>query len=156
MLIHFAKQQDVPRMVELSEDKRRSYEKVIPYFWERAENANEYQHRWFSSLLNNENYLLYVAEDGHEVSGFVIGQIIKAPDVYAPGGFTLSIDDFCVASSALWDTVGSKLLEAVINEGKKRGAVQVLVVCGHHDEVKRSFLQSQNLQIASEWYVKSV
>lgn len=39
---------------------------------------------------------------------------------------------------------------------KTKEATQMLVVCGAHDEPKRSFLMNQNLSIASEWFVGGI
>ena len=39
---------------------------------------------------------------------------------------------------------------------KLRGAAQVLIVCGAHDEPKRRFFKNIGLTVASEWYVGSI
>lgn len=154
MVIRRAIQDDVNSMVVLSDQKRRSYEQAQPQFWHRAQNANEAQIAWFMTLLDRDDYILLVAEDAHKsFDGFIIGQLIKAPEVYNPGGLTLMIDDFCVASPYLWHTVGSQLLDAIQPMAKVKGAVQNLIVCGHHDEAKREFLRKQGMNVASEWYV---
>lgn len=146
---------DIESMVSLSRAKRLDYEKTQPQFWRYAgETGDNSQKCWFKELLSNNDYLMYVAEDENRgVLGFIIGQLVSHPMVYHPGGLTLMIDDFCVQSIDLWDTVGAQLIETVKMNAKSRGAVQILVVCGHHDHLKRNFLMSQNLSIASEWLV---
>ena len=74
---------------------------------------------------------------------------MPAPEVYNPGGLTVMIDDFCVTSENLWQSVGAKLIE----ETKARGATQIVVVCGAADLPKRKLLMDQNLSITSEWFV---
>jgi len=69
---------------------------------------------------------------------------------------TRLIDDFCVKSENLWCSVGAKLIEAVNASAKVKGASQILVVCGAHDHPKRKFLNEQNLQVASEWFVGGI
>lgn len=111
---------------------------------------------WFYTLLEQEDYLIYLAEDADEKKGFVIGRLIEAPAVYAPGGFTLMIDDFCVASPDLWSSVGVLLFEEVSSLAQQKGAVQTIIVSGAHDTPKRNFLKSLHLTIASEWYVGKI
>jgi GNAT superfamily N-acetyltransferase len=144
---------DISGMVALSDLKRREYEKAQPQFWRRAEKANETQAEWFTELLTSANHILLVAEDAHHIKGFIIGELKPAPEVYDPGGLTLMIDDFCV-ENAEWDSIGKPLLHALQQQAKQQGAVQTLVVCGHHDEPKREFLKREGLIVASEWYVE--
>lgn len=89
-----------------------------------------------------------------EILGFIIDMgLMPAPEVYNPGGLTLMIDDFCVHSEGLWQSVGASLIEAVKIPAQGKGATQILVVCGAADLPKRKFLMDQNLSIASEWFV---
>ena len=81
---------------------------------------------------------------------------MPAPEVYNPGGLTLMIDDFCVQSENLWQSVGAGLIEETKDAAKAKGAKQILVVCGAHDNPKRKFLREQNLQVASEWFVGGI
>ena len=81
---------------------------------------------------------------------------MPAPEVYNPGGLTLMIDDFCVQSENLWQSVGTRLIAIVKAAAKAKGATQILVVCGAHDYPKRKFLSEQNLSIASEWFVGGI
>jgi len=147
---------DVASMVALSDKKRSAYERAQPQFWRRAEKANEEQTKWFEWLLSKDIHILLVAEVNHQIVGFIIGELKSAPEVYDPGGLTLMIDDFCVESPELWSTVGRQLLHELQHQAKQRGAVQTLVVCGHHDESKRQFLKKEGLNIASEWYVEEI
>lgn len=149
-----ANKEDISFMVTLSDQKRRLYENEFPQFWKNAENANELQEQWFTSLLGIPNYFIYVADGQTGIIGFIIGQNITAPEIYNPGGLTLMIDDFCVESPELWGNVGNKLLADVTEVGKVSGAAQILVVSDFHDQEKRLFLQKNGLCVASEWYVK--
>ena len=98
--------------------------------------------------------MMFTAESGaKEILGFVIGKLMPAPEVYNPGGLTLMIDDFCVQSENLWQSVGHALIEETKAAAKNKGATQILVVCGAADLPKHKFLSEQNLQVASEWSV---
>jgi predicted acetyltransferase/RimJ/RimL family protein N-acetyltransferase len=149
---------DIDAMVLLSKAKRLAYEKSQPQFWRYAgEEGDKAQEKWFKELLADKNYLMFTAEsDAKEILGFVIGKLMPAPEVYNPGGLTLMIDDFCVQSENLWQSVGHELIEKIKAMAKTKGATQILVVCGAHDHPKRKFLSEQNLQVASEWFVGGI
>ena len=97
--------------------------------------------------------ITFVAISNETLVGFIIGHLVPAPAVYAPGGPTCTVDDFTVGQAALWATVGVELLYAVKNEAGQRGASQLVVVRAHLDEAKRAALASCRLAIASEWWV---
>jgi len=147
---------DIPAMVALSDQKRRSYEKLQPQFWRCAEKANDNQAQWFEFLMSKGIGLFFIAEREDKVVGFIRGQLENAPEVYDPGGATLMIDDFCVENPSLWPTMGKLLLNELKTQAKPGGALQVVVVSGHHDEPKRQFLKNEGLSIASEWYVAEI
>jgi len=146
---------DISDMVALSYKKRRDYEQAQPLFWKYAEGAEKSQEDWFAELLGKDDHVMLVAKSEQIILGFVIGRIIPCPEVYA-AGLTLMIDDFCVSSSGLWESVGKKLIEEIKIYSKKKGAKQILIVCGAHDQPKRELLKNTNLNIASEWYVGEV
>jgi len=156
LAIRNAKQADLKNMVLLSAIKRENYEKINPIFWRKAENANAIQQEWFSSLLNDEQYICMVCEINSEIVGFVIGKLIEAPAVYAPSGLTLMIDDFCVNQDEAWTIVGAELLSNILVAAKEKGAAQTLVVCGEHDKGKRNFLESNQLMATSVWYTGEI
>jgi hypothetical protein len=62
------------------------------------------------------------------------------------------IDDFSVSESDGWREAGSALLHVATEWARSRGAVQVVVVCGPHDQAKRRMLQDAGLYVASEWF----
>lgn len=156
IVIRPSKKSDINTMVSLSNQKRWAYEKAKPQFWKMARNADSIQHKWFIELLDNDDYIMLCSELDSKVTGFIIGQLICTPGVYDPGGLTLMIDDFCVEQQSDWQSVGTKLLNVVRKIGITKGAIQVLVVCGAHDERKRRILNGQNLSVTSEWYVGKI
>jgi hypothetical protein len=66
------------------------------------------------------------------------------------------VDDFAVESPGAWATLGSALLRDVCRAARTRGAVQVVVVSGRHDEPKRSALEAAGLVVATEWWMGSL
>lgn len=147
--------EDINSMVALSHQKRLLYEKVEPQFWRYAKGAEDVQSGWFEELLKKDDYILLLAELKEDVVGFIIGQIIKAPEVYAPPGPTLMVDDFCV-SPTLWNDVGTQLLNKIKLLAKIKGARQIAVVSGVHDQFKREFLKNQGLRVVTEWYIEEI
>lgn len=147
---------DITHIVRLSYNKRRAYEKAQPRFWRYAEGAEKSQSKWFSELLLRDDYILLVAESENKVLGFIIGQLIKAPKVYNPGGLTLMIDDFCVETAADWSSIGDALLIKLKQLAKEKSATQLILVTGHHDEPKRDFLRDSSLVCVSEWHLGEI
>jgi GNAT superfamily N-acetyltransferase len=95
----------------------------------------------------------FVHEDSEGgVDGFAIITTVIAPPVYDPGGLSSLIDDFVVSSPDKWVTAGAALLHAASDWARERGAVQVVVVSGPHDEPKRAALRDAGLYVASEWF----
>lgn len=147
---------DVEDMGSLASARRQQYEQAQPQFWKAAPDAVEQHTLFLASLIGNDQVVSLVARDGDRLLGFVFGSLVASPPVYAPGGPSGFIDDFAVADAADWSTVGSALLAAARERLAELGAVQVVVVCGHHDEAKMDTLLASGLSRASEWLVAPV
>ena len=55
-----------------------------------------------------------------------------------------------------WASLGLLLLGDLAQAARGRGAVQVVVVAGRHDEPKRKALKAAGLVVASEWWTKPI
>ncbi len=88
-------------------------------------------------------------EDG-QIIRFIIGRIISVPEVYDPG----ELDDLC--AKGYWSQVDNQLIDGIKKIAKEKGCAQLLIVCGTHDEAKRTFLKNAKSTIVSEWYVENV
>lgn len=64
------------------------------------------------------------------------------------------IDDFVVADSPLWATVGRGLHDEAERLARNSGAVISVTVCGQRDQAKRRSLVESGAHVASEWYVR--
>jgi len=151
-MIRKALKSDIPWMVSLSHNKRKSYAEAQKQFWKMAKNSDEIQTKWFEELFETESVILLVDEDKN---GFVIGKIITPPEVY-DAGLTLMIDDFCVADETLWMSIGKDLITEIKELAVNKNAKQILVVSGAHDMAKNNFLREMNLSLASNWFVQSI
>jgi GNAT superfamily N-acetyltransferase len=148
--------QDVPAMVGLSEQDRSKRQKLEPDFFRKAERGAVAQAAYFNWQLMQPNVIAVVHQTENGIDGFAIASLITAPPVYEPGGTTALIDDFTVADPESWNSVGTMLFEAVKSEAGKRGAVGVVSICAHKDEVKRRFLSGMGLRIVSEWHFAAI
>jgi len=147
---------DIEAIALLAAQKRKQYERYQPVFHKEGEKALELHTSFLKDSLSKENTLVWVSESGGHLNGFIIGAIVNAPPVYAPGGKICFVDDFMVENPGSWGTVGRGLLEKVMEEAKGRGAVLANVVCGPLDQPKRDLLAGTHFQVASEWHVRNI
>ncbi|WP_158578446.1 GNAT family N-acetyltransferase [Spongiactinospora rosea] len=134
---------DVAAIVALMARCRERYEEHQPVFWRRAADARDRHTEFIATLVEDEKVIFRVAEREGRFAGFAVGSLVPSPPVYDPGGPTCTLDDFAVGEDGDWTTVGVDLLKAVTEEARRRGAVQVVVVCGHMDEAKRQALRAR-------------
>ena len=144
---------DLEPMLALADERRPEYASFQPIFWRPAPDAAAHQRSYFMKLILDPAVITLVAISDEKLVGFVIGHLVQAPAVYAPGGPTCTVDDFTVNHPSSWRTIGVDLVSAVKVEARQRGAAQIVVVCGHLDEAKRAALDCCRLAIASEWWV---
>lgn len=147
---------DLAACVDMIEARRRQYEVYEPRFWKKAADSAASTHPWFLRAFEDDGTVSLVAAEGEVVVGFLIAGAIATPPVYDPGGPTALIDDFCVASAALWPTVGRALLVAGREALRGRGYAQIVVVCGDRDEAKKRLLADTDLSLASTWWTARV
>jgi ribosomal protein S18 acetylase RimI-like enzyme len=147
---------DVDDVAALAAGRRNDYELQQPRFWRQAEDALTRHTSYLHGLIDEPEHIFLVTGDGERVRGFVIGRLVPAPPVYDPAGLTCLVDDLAVESADAWEPVGLRLLRDVSRAAAARGAVQVVVVSGRHDEPKRRALQAAGLVPATEWWIGSV
>lgn len=156
LLVIKAGESDIHSMNILSRQKRLAYEKAQPRFWKWAgDSGEEVQKKWFQELICDDNHICLVAKNANEMLGFIIGKVVSAPEVYAPGGKTLIVDDFCVLHES-WSTIGNALLSKARSIAHDKGVAQLVIVSGDHDISKKSFLHNLELSTASVWFVGKV
>lgn len=135
---------DVPRVLELGEQKRRQYATYSPVFWRVSPLPRETFAPFMQGQIGDAQNVALAHEQDGRVDGFVL----------ANGRGT--IDDFAVSAPELWPTVGADLLLAAGAAAQGRGLKSLLVVCGHGDKHERAMLAAQGLTLATDWYVKPV
>jgi len=153
-VIRTATQTDIAAILDLAEARRIQYQEYQPVFWRKAPDSREKQQPFLSAFIQRDNVFALVHETDGRVDGFLIGAIVPTPPVYAAGGPTCSVDDYCVADPGAWESTGAALLEAASDAARDRGAVQMVVVCANRDLPKRTMLNGQAYTIASEWWTR--
>lgn len=147
-----ASSSDIEPIVELARQRRERYAAVQPRFWRPSSKAVDIQRSYFASLLDRDDVGVFVVNGDGQVRGFLIATIGEAPPVYDPSGPTCMVDDFVVDEDASWPTAGPLLLETARQWAAGRGAVQMVVVTGRHDQPKREQLAAAGLALTSEWW----
>ncbi len=153
-----ATKSDLPRMVELSRQKRHDYARYQPVFWRPAEDAEAKQLDFFRWLIQQDAPLLFVSEESDtSLNGFVIALNMERLPLSDPALSLvngLHIDDFTIANDELWSTAGRELLLAAVSAHQSRvGADSVVnVISGVHNQPKRKLLGSDaNMRSLFTW-----
>jgi len=147
---------DVPAMTQLIARKRTVLESFEPVMWRPSEAAAQMTPAFFTHQLTQPNAVVRIAESGGRFLGFIIAAIQDAPPVFAPGGKTVIVDDFAVDEDAEADEAASSLLEAVMSEGRARGAVQIIVIAAARDARAARWLEARKLHVASQWWTRTL
>lgn len=156
MVIRSAYRGDVEACVQMIEARRRLYETFEPRFWRKAEHSAAMSTAFFGHLAIDAGALFLVSDSDGQIDGFLIAMPVQNPPVYAPGGPTAQIDDFCVADPALFPTVGAALLDEARARSKARGITQLVVVCAARDEARTAFLRGQSLSLTTTWWTTAL
>ena len=133
---------DVPRVLELGEQKRREYQAYSPVFWRMSPLPRQTFAPYVQAQIASSDNVALAHERNGDLDGFVLANA---------RGY---IDDYTVAAPGLWPTVGADLLQAAGDAAHRKGINSLLVVCGAGDISKRRMLASQGLTLATDWYVK--
>lgn len=156
LVVALATTSDVAAMASLAAARRLDYAKAQPTFWKIADDALERHTGFLTALVESADVVVLVARQRERVVGFAVGSLVASPPVYDPGGLTGLVDDFVLDESANWLEVGRALFVEVRRQLAARGAVQIVVVCGHHDAAKLEALTEFGLSRASEWLVAPI
>jgi len=135
---------DMPRLLELGEQKRRQYQAYSPVFWCVSALPRETFAPYLQAQIEKPETIALAHTRGETVDGYILanGQ-----------GY---VDDYMVAALDLWPTVGEGLLLAAGMAAHRQGINSLLVVCGHGDQPMRTMLTAQSFVLATNWYVRSL
>ncbi|MBX4893752.1 MULTISPECIES: N-acetyltransferase [Rhizobium] len=152
MQVRISASEDIHAMVELAENRRYQYQVYQPVFWRKAENSADVTREFFDKLIAQQGWHCFTALEGAELRGFLIARETAAPPVYAPGGATITVDDFCVRDPSDWPTVGKALVDKLKATAEENGWGQLVIVCGDKDLPKKEMLNDAGLTVASNWF----
>lgn len=145
---------DVEAAVGLVERHRRQYQKYQPTFWRKTSDSVVKSRAFFANLVGAPDTYFLVATEASQTLGFLIAAKFALAPVYAPGGDTWLIDDFCVVEPHHWLTIGEALLSHVATLIHEHGGAQIVVTCAGRDLPKAQMLRRSDLTIASNWWTK--
>jgi GNAT superfamily N-acetyltransferase len=135
---------DVPRILELGEQKRLQYQEYQPVMWRKSDLPRETFTPRVTSQVEDPATVALVHEDAENgIDGYVIAQ----------RGY---IDDYMVTSPERWEAVGGALLVEASRRSQVLGEARLLVVCAHADGPKRSALAAHGLELCLDWYVHNL
>jgi GNAT superfamily N-acetyltransferase len=154
-MIRGATAEDVDAIAALAQRTREQYQQYERQFWRISPDAAEVHPLWLGHLIEDEGTVALVAEENGTFAGYAFATVTFVPPVYDPGA-TATIDDFAVMDDALWPTIGVELVREAQVRLRVLKVAQLVVVCAHRDEAKRSMLQGLGLSLGSEWYVGPV
>ena len=148
---------DIAAMAALADLKRHQYRDNASPFQRPARDALTVHEAFLAKLIEWDGFVVLVHEGRDGVDGFVVGRVGSAPPPFGEGAL-FHVDDFMVASPALWETVGAALLARVAAEAASVGAEKAIVVSGSRtvDVPKADFLAGLGLECEAEWWVKPI
>ncbi len=135
---------DLPRVLELGEQKRREYQAYSPVFWRMSPLTRKTFGPYMQAQIADAQNVALAHEQDGKVNGFVLVNAHR------------TIDDYTVAAPGLWPTVGTDLLHAAGAAAQAHGLKSLLVICGADDLPKRTMLAAQGLSLATDWCVKPI
>jgi hypothetical protein len=157
-----ASAEDIPGMMKISAEHRRTLSKLNPRFWHIHPEADRRFDAWMRRSLTFKDRDMFVAGAADEVRGYVIAQPI-APLLVPAAHDTAAIgiiDDFYDADFSNVSAVsnggvsGENLLAAAESAFAQRAVVSALIVCPAAWSSKISLLERRGYRTAKLWMLK--
>ena len=147
---------DVPAMVRLLSAYREKLSVWSPNFWRPSASARIVTSAFLAAQTAKRGVIALVSDTGAGVNGFAIAAPAKVPPVFAPGGPTGLLDDFAIADSNGWDTIGRALIYELINRARTAEWSQLIATSPTADRDKNALLESVGLAPTSQWWVRQL
>jgi predicted N-acetyltransferase YhbS len=154
--------EDVPGIVKLSAEHRRTLVQVNSRFWHISQEADRRFDEWMRRSLTLKDRDMFVAVVAGAVHGYTIAQPISPLLVPAPHEISAIgvIDDFydedfaAVSAMSNGGSNGANLLAAAESAFARRGVDSTLVVCPAGWSSKVSLLEQRGYRTAKLWMLK--
>jgi hypothetical protein len=138
---------DVPRLLEIGEQKREQYETFSPVFWRKAAAPRETFAPFITGQVESETNVALVFGIAGEIKGYILAQCRNLAEGY--------VDDYALANPATdWPTVGVALLSEAARLAHERGVTAFTIVTGHADTPKRNAVEKLGFTLGKNWLVK--
>lgn len=128
---------DVPRLVELWAEFMDHHRAGDP-FYTRAPGAEEAWAAFVRDGLGGEDWLVVVGEEGGEVVGYCLAQILERPPIVANRWYGF-VQDLAVTATHRDRGVGSALFERVETWFAARGVDRIELNVSAYNETARTF-----------------
>jgi hypothetical protein len=160
--VRSAAPEDVPGIVKLSADHRRTLARLNPRFWQIHPNADARFDAWMRYSLTLKDRDMFVAGPPGDMRGYIIAQPVAPLLVPAAHDITATgvIDDFYALDFADASTVANdgamaaSLLSAAENTFARRGYTAALAVCPAAWTTKAALLEREGYRTAKLWMLK--
>src|SRR5829696_7112259 len=133
---------DAAEAADLAAAKRAAYEQYAPVFWRVAEDARAFHEPFLANCIANAEFTSFAARRDGRLAGIAIAshEVFPPPFGGEPQPSWL-VDDFFVAFSDDWSSVGRELLRAVDEAARAGGADRLIVLTARRDEPKRQLIE---------------
>jgi hypothetical protein len=147
---------DVPGIVKLSAEHRKTLARVNPRFWHIHPEADTRFDAWMRRSLTLTDRDMLVAVAAGEVQGYIIAQPVApllVPAAHEIAGIGV-IDDFYDVDFADVGSGGRNLLSAAESAFARRAVDSALVVCPAAWSSKVALLERMGYRAAKLWMLK--
>jgi hypothetical protein len=148
--------EEVPQIVQLCEKSRRRLQDFSPVFWRKAQDSAERQIEFLRYLVESKAQEVLVHRSGSILDGIIVGDRRGSSLPYELRGPCCYTDDFALAESDHWATIGQWLLFRLLHEKMIEGVSYSQVICPRGDSAKSRMLREAGYVLGHEWFVRSV
>ncbi len=121
MTVELATTTDLDDIVRLSIQARQYHNTILGNYFNTID--TDFEHRFLTKALNDENSILLVARENGNVTGFVFAICAEKRWLTAPQ--TCSIENICVDEAYRRQGIGRQMIDAVRTDCKTRGIQQL-------------------------------
>ena len=141
-----AKQEDMPKILELLNEVLEIHHKIRPDIF--MPGKTKYTNEMLKRMINDDNNPIYVARENDEVLGYAFCELKEVPFSTTMVPFkSLFIDDLCVDQNIRSKGVGKALFEHVKKEAKRLGCYEVTLNVWEGNDGAIAFYKKMDMKV---------
>ena len=141
-----AKQEDMPKILELLNEVLEIHHKIRPDIF--MPGKTKYTNEMLKRMINDDNNPIYVAREDNEVLGYAFCELKEVPFSTTMVPFkSLFIDDLCVDQNIRSKGVGKALFEHVKKEAKRLGCYEVTLNVWEGNDSAIAFYKKMDMKV---------